>query len=268
MISVPFDLIGFGNAAPGANEKLPGALGDTLYRVSTNDVYVKASAPWLLGVFAWMESTGDLIKIMQPSLKPNYEFTKNALGANTTPGLGYTHLFSRPLPLIPNEKLNVEVVNGTDEDAIVFLLLGSGKITQSALDSVNPTHCIQGEGDANMTAFTWTNMVMTWSQDLPVGMYSPVGLIAGYWKTAAPAMPAAVRLRFKEPSAAGWGPGVPGCYMDKAHLELQTMEYFPPVDWPLMPECIFRHDMMPAVEALSAEAATDVTIQLLLQKVG
>jgi len=264
---MPFDIIGFGEAAPGANGKLAALLGDSLYDTSGDDLTVKESAPFLLGVFSWMESTGDLIKIQQPSLPQDYEITKNALGANVTPSLGYTHLFDRPLPLVAGEKLNVEVVNATDEDAIVFLLLGSGRIPPSSL-GVNPTHIIQGEGDDTMVAFTWRAMTMTWSQTLPKGDYVPVGLTAGYWKTAAPTMPAAIRLRFKSGDAASWAPGVPGCYMDKAHLELQTLDYFPPVDWPFMDNLKFTNKSLPTIEACSAETATDITIQLMLQKVG
>ena len=267
---MPFDLVAFGEAAPGAADTAPiaVALKDGCYTVSGDDLTVKKTAPWLLGVWAAVEAQGARVVIKQPSLKPNYEFLKSALLACQSAQLGYTHLFGRPLPLFPDEKLNVEVETIADEDVIVYLLLGSGKITGTMLDAVNPTHCITGEANTTATAFTWTLCPVTWDQDLTLGNYTPVGLVYTYWKTAAPAMPSAARLIFKGGEAASWRPGVVGNYIDKDHEELQTMEYFPMVDWPEMSGLVFDHKNIPNIEICSAEAHTDQNFQLMLRKVG
>lgn len=261
-----FDIICFGEAAPGANGTLAGNLGDTHYFVSGDDIIIKDKAPYLLGVFAAMESTGEQINITQPSLPLDYNIRKIGLLNLQSPALGWTHLWGRPLPLVGGEKVNIETQNATDEDAIVALMVGNGKITQNMLDAVNPTHIISGEADTTATAFTWSALTVTWQQDLPAGRYAVVGMRYGYWKTAAPAMPSIARLSFPETKA--WRPGVPGIYQDKDHEEMQTADVLPFTMWPLMSECSFPHTQMPAVEVFSAEAHTDENIELLLQKIA
>jgi len=267
---LPFDLVAFGEATPGAADPaaIAVALGDTLYSVSGDDLRIKKQAPWLLGYGAFAEAQGARSVLSQPTPPLNYEFLKCALLAAQSPSLCWNHMFGRPLPLVPEEKLNVGIEMIADEDAIAFLLLGSGKITQAMLDAVNPTHRITGEADTTVTAFKWTDCPVTWDQSLPRGRYAPVGMIFSYWKTAAPAMPAAARLVFHEEKASGWRPGVVGCYLDKDHEELQTMDYFPAIDWPLMSNIDFSHDNVPSIEVCAAEAHTDQNFELLLQKVG
>jgi len=267
---MPFDLVAFGEAAPGAADPaaIAAALGDTHYRVSGDDMFIKKSAPFLLGCGSFIEAQGARTVLSQPSLPQNYEFLKGAMLNAQSPSLCWNHLFGRPLPLVANEKFNCSVETVADEDVICYLLFGSGKITQAALDAVNPTHCITGEADTTATAFTWTAVTVTWDQDLPVGRYAVVGMIYSYWKTAAPTMPSAARLLFKDTPGAGWRPGVVGSYIDKDHEELQTMDHFPPIDWPLMREISFEHDQMPGIEVCSAEAHTDQNFQLLLQRIG
>lgn len=264
---MPFDIIGYGEAAPGANGKLAALLLDTLYKTSGDDIYVKAQAPWLLGVGCFGESTLGRTKLQQPSLPIDYEILKGALLSSDHPSLGWTDLRARPLPLVPTEKLNCEVVNATDEDGITFLMVGSGKITQAMLDAVNPTHSIVGYDDTTATAFSWSALSVTWNQSLPAGRYAVVGMKYGYFKTG-PAMPSAARLLFKEAHSAGWRPGVLGYEMAADHEELQESDLFPPVAWPLMANINFPHDNMPGVEVASAEAHTDQEIELLLQKIS
>lgn len=264
---MPFDLIGFGEATPGANGKLAALLLDTLYRTSGDDIYVKPAAPLLLGIYCAGESTLGKTKLMQPSLPIDYEFTKGTLLASDDPMKGFTNLRGRPLPLVADEKLNCEVVNATDEDGITFLMMGNSKITQSVLDAVNPTHRITGYADTTVTAFTWSALTMTWNQDLPRGRYAVVGMRYAYFKSGV-AMPSAARLMFKEPHSAGWRPGVIGSEAGAAHLELQETAWDPLCDWPLMQNINFPHDNLPGVEVANAEAGTDQDIELLLQKIG
>jgi len=264
---MPFDIVGFGEATPGANGKLAALLLDTLYKTSGDDIYIKPQATKLLGVFCAGESTLGKTKLMQPTLPIDYEFTKGTLLSSDDPMKGFTNLRGRPLPLIPAEKLNCEVVNATDEDGITFLMVGNAKITQAMLDNVDPTHRITGYADTTATAFTWSALTITWNQDLPAGRYAVVGMRYVYFKTS-PAMPSAARLVFKEAHSAGWRPGVLGSEGAAAHLELQETPWDPMCDWPVMQNMNFPHDNLPGVEVASAEAHTDQDIELLLQKIG
>lgn len=265
---MPFDVIGFGEATPGTTTiPLAGGLGDTLYRVNGDDIYCKSQAPYLLGVIASSVSTGGRILVRQPSLPIDYEIIKNTLMASPDPAGQYTDMLARPLPLVPNEKINVLTVNATDEDALVGLLLGSGKITKQMQDAVNPTHRLMGYADTTVTAYTWSALTMTWNQDLPEGRYAPIGMRVGVFKSSI-AQTGLARLRFKEVPSASWGPGVPTAETGAAHLEFQDITKVNCYDWPLMPQVSFRHDQLPDVEILGAEAFTDEDVELLLQKVG
>ena len=266
---MPFDLVGFGEASPGANGKLAALLLDTLYKTNLDDLFIKEQAPWLLGVGCFGEATLGLTKLQQPSMPIDYEILKGALLSSDDPMLGFTDMRGRPLPLVPKEKLNVEVVNAGDEDGITFLMLGSAKITKAMLDAVNPTHRIIGYADTTLTAFTWGALTMTWNQDLPAGRYAVVGMKYGYFLASpASAMPSAARLVFKEPHSAGWRPGVIGCEMAADHEELQGSPEHDIHDWPLMTNMNFASDNLPGVEAVSAEGTNNQEIELLLQKIA
>lgn len=267
---MPFDIVAFGEATPGTGDPagLAACLGDSLYYTNLDDLIVQEKAAYLLGLASFAEAQGARTVISQPSLPLNYEFLKCALLSAQSPSLAWTHLWNRPLKLAGNEKLNVGIEMLANEDAIVFLALGNGKITQAMVDAADVDYVITGEADTTLTAFTWTNTPVTWDQDLPQGTYSPVGMVFTYWLTAAPTMPAAARLIFNDPRAAAWRPGVLGCYVDKEHSELQTMDYFPAIHWPYMPELTFPHTQMPNIEVCSAEAQTDQNFQLFLKKVG
>ena len=71
-------------------------------------------------------------------------------------------MFGRPLPLRPDTSLWADEVNATDEDILIGLLVGNGKITQSMLDKVTPDHYIHGTSATTLTADTWTLCPMVW----------------------------------------------------------------------------------------------------------
>jgi len=264
---MPFDIIGFGEAAPGANGTLAALLSDTLYTVSGDDIDIKHAAPWLLGIQISAETTGGGASLSQPSLMLDYDFDNCSLLSNDVATCGLKDLRGRPLPLVGGEKLNVTMDNATDEDALVALWVGDGRITTGMLESVNPTHIIDAVGDTTVTAFTWTAAPLTWSQTLPSGRYVPVGMRYSYFKTT-PAMQGIARLTFKTPEAAGWRPGVYGHEAQADHEEDQVSPEHPFDIWPLMPQLAFSNKQMPGIEIVGAEAHTDQNIELLLQKVG
>lgn len=260
---MPFNLAGFAEAAPGANGKISAGASDDLYNVSADDLIITEAARFLLGVFAAAETTGGRYLLQQPTLPLDYEFSRILLMTDPVTRKGYTHMFGRPLPLVAKEKLNCEAVNATDEDALVGVLLGSGKITQSMLDAVNPTHRISGYADQTLTAMTWTNVTITWNQDLPEGKYAVVGMIYGLYKSSA-AMPALARILTANKN---WRPGVPATELQADKLELQESIGVQCEHWPLMPEVAFEHDRPPNLQVLGAEAGTDHVLELLLQKI-
>jgi len=266
VISMPFDMIGFAEATPGTGlVNLTAALGDTLYRFVDDDIILKKEINSLLGGFYSAVSTPDNYRFRQPTLMTDHQLIKSMLEADVDPSWGYTHLFGRPLPLVPGEKLNCLSQNATDETTLVGAIVGNAPISQSMLDSVRPTHSIIGDGDTTLTAMTWTACPITWDQDLPKGDYAIVGMKFGYYIAAAPL---ACLARIVIPGNTDWRPGVPGSLMVGAHCELEDAVTLPCWDWPLMSKVVFPHTNMPNIECLSNAAITDQTVELLLQKVS
>jgi len=264
---MPFDLIGFGEATPGANGNLAGFLLDSLYPAVGDNIKIQSKATKLLGVGCFGEATLGRTKLEQVSLPLDYVFQKGNLNSEMSPRYAWTDMRARPLPLTPHDNLSCSVINAADEAHSVYVMIGDGKITQSMLDAVNPTHRITAYGDTNCVAYTWVNIPLTWNQSLPPGRYAVVGMHAGFYKSGA-AKGGAARLVFKEPHSAAWRPGVLANSVGAAHLEDQTSDLFPPEHWPLMANINFPHDNMPNVEFNVGEAATDEDIELLLQKIG
>lgn len=264
---MPFDLVGFGEAAPGANGTLAVLLKDDLYTTSGDDLKIKATANLLLGIWCYGEATLGKTKLSQTSLPQDYAFMKGTVLASPDPNLAVTDHRGRPLPLVADENVNCSVVNAGDEDDITFLMLGNAPITRAMIDAVAPTHRITGYADDTLTAFTWTNLTMTWNQKLPKGRYAVVGMRYAYFKSSV-AMPGGARLVFKEPHAAGYRPGVVGSENVHAHLEttLTTLNEF--TMWPKMANMDFDSDNMPGVQAVGAEAHTDEDVELLLQRIS
>jgi len=264
---MPFDLIGYGEASPGANGTLAALLDDTFYDVSGDDITIREVAPWLLGAQIVAEATGGGASLSQPSMPLDYDFDQCALLSSGDPNWGFKNLRSRPLPLVTGEKLNATIDNAADEDAMVALFVGNGKITQASLDAVNPTHIIDGLADTTLTAFTWKKCPVTWSQTLPKGIYVPVGMRFSYFKSSV-AMPAIARLIFNTAPASGWRPGVIGHEAQADHEVDSTSAEHPFDVWPAMNELKFSNKNIPSVECCSMEATTDENIELLLQKVS
>ena len=263
---MPFDLIGFGEATPGANGNLAAFLLDQLYPSVSDYIKIQEKADLLLGIGCYAESTLGKTKLEQTSMPLDYEFTKGALNAAITPSLAWSDLRGRPLPLVVGEDLSCSVINASDEAHNIYLMIGNDRITQAMLEAVNPTHRITGYADTAGVAYTWVNSPITWNQKLPVGRYAVVGMHFAYYKSGS-AKPAAARLIFHEPHSAAWRPGVIGHVAGAAHLEDQAAQLFPPEAWPLMDVINFPNDNMPTIETNSGEAQSDQDIELLLQKI-
>jgi len=265
---MPFDIIGFTEATPGTGTvNIAAGLGDNFYHVTGDDIIVRADAHYLLGLFTAAASTGGRSRLRQPSLAIDYEFLKCCLTTDLDPIQGFEDLRGTPLPLIPNEKLNALLTNATDEDALIAAIIGNGKITQAALDAVNPTHQLSGYADTTITAFTWSPVTITWNQDLPKGQYAVVGMRVGLYVASIES--AIARLTGLKGPGAAWRPGVLCASMEADHEEYQSITHEPWTKWPLMQEISFPHDQPPNIEVLMATtAATDENIELLLQKIA
>lgn len=264
---MPFDLIAFGEAAPGTGTpNLAGCANETLYAVNGDNLTLTSKINALLGLFCWAEATGGYALVRQAKKMIDDRFIKVAGPAANIhePIQGFTDLFARPLPLYP-EILNVLINNAGDEDALIGLFVGNGAIPQTSKDQARPTHSIRGISDTTATAFTWTHATITWDENLPHGSYIPVGMKAAVYKASA-AMPALARL--KVPANLNWRPGVICTEAQADKLEVQEAGHMPFCDWPVMNELRFPYDQPPNIEVLGAEASTDWLVELQLQKVG
>lgn len=239
--------------APGGNEQL--------YRVSGDDLYVTIEAPYVIAVYAGVESTPDRALLRQAKMI-DYDFLRvNDLNVANKTG-AYTHLFSRPLPLRV-DKLQALSVNATSEDSLIGVWLSSGKITQDMLDEVNPTHQIVGYGDTTITANTWTHVPITWRETLDAGIYEIVGMRGHtYLSTNMSAL-----MRISIPGSQSWKPGVLCYHAGAAHTLTDSDFRQVGQDWPLM-GVSFDTEHLPNVEVLSPAASEDQDVELTLQKVG
>lgn len=256
-------MVGFIEATPGTGTNpLNVALKEQLYRVVTDDLYVTKEAPYILGVMAAGESTMARAILRQAKMI-DYDIIKCAEDTMSSPSCSYSHYFARPLPLRV-DKLNALTVNATDEDNIIGVLLGNGKITQAMLDAVNPTHIIHGIADTTLTTLEWGICSVTWSETLDAGIYEIVGMrvgtyIASGWQIGL--------ARISIPGSQSWKPGVVTTRMLADHEEYQNAREELYSRWPLM-GIRFDVEHMPDIECLSAAAITDENVELTLQKVG
>lgn len=191
----------------------------------------------------------------------DYAIKKVSLVSDVAAACSFTNYFSRPLPLRV-DNLQALIVNATDEISTVGVWLGSGKITQAALDAVNPTHVISGYGDTTVTAHTWSAAAITWNQTLDAGTYEVVGMRASGFGAAGLAI-----CRLAIPGSMNWMPGVPMSLAAADHEEWQSFEVMPACDWPIMGVQI-DIDHMPNLEILSPVANTDQNVELTLQKIA
>jgi len=259
---MPFNLVGFVEATPGTGI-VPVAPGgnEQMYRVSGDDIYIPKETPHVLGVMYSAISTGARAILRQPK-QIDRDFIRSVLQTGIDQSLGYTDLMARALTL-RNDKLTVYSVNATDEDTLIGILLGDGKITQAMKDQVDPTHFIHGYADVTITALSWSPVPITWVETLDAGVYEVISMRVGVY-LAANLWTALARLSI--PGSQTWKPGVVCNMMGADHEEYHSCVKEPWADWSLM-GIKFDTDHMPNLEMLSTSAITDENIELGLQKV-
>lgn len=266
---MPFDLVAWYESQDASAGLLASAVdtGESIYRTSDDDLYVKERAPWLGGICHLAASTPNYIEMRQPSLKIPYRFSRGEDHNSSRADEGLYIFWDRPLPLYSGEKLNCYVYNATNEITWVVAWLLSGKSTIADAADVNPTHVIRGESDTAAVADAWTNIkTITWSHDLPKGRYAIVGLSGATYKAATPTT-AALRLVIPDTT---WRPGVMLGIGDADKSQWKNLSYSwrLGLKWPVMDEIAFNHDEMPTAEILAGAANTDHWFELWLQKIG
>jgi len=262
-----FDLIAWADIAPGAlaQQPIPDGLVNTfLSTIALNGQVLLPRHQWLLGAYGQNEATGEEFRIRQTGLNLDHQFYKYKLNATIDPAAGYTHLFSTPLPLRPNTTIWADTVNAANEDTIVAILVGNGKITQSMIDSVTPDHQIHGVGDQALVADTWTPVAIVWDQIPDQGRYAIVGMLASCFGNAESCV-----CRLVIPGAQSYRPGVPMAIAQADHEETQEVTYQAYRRWPLMREVSFMDTQMPNIEVLGNNAlTTDHNVSLLIKRIG
>jgi len=265
---LPFDIIGWYESQAAAALTALAGVPDDVYRVSSDDIYVKQRAPWLIGSLhgCITQATLKYHEFRQPSLKIPYRFYKGVDLNDAFIGEGFNNLFGTPLPLYAGEKLNAYVQNATDEVDMVLAWLASGPAKISDIENVQPTHSITGYSADDGSAGIWADIAITWDQSLPKGRYAIVGMVFGSY-IASGAVYGAARLKLLDTT---WRPGVlvRQFEADKLGLASISPSLMYGERWPLMPEISFDHDEMPNVELLVGATMTDQACSLLLQKIG
>ena len=266
---MPFDLVAWYETQACAALTAVAAVSDpNNYHTSLDDLFVKDKAPWLAGSLcgAISQATLKYYEFRQPWLKVPYRFYKG--GDLNDPFLAeaFNNLWASPLPLRAGEKLNAYVQNSTNEIDMIVAWLASGPAKLSDLENVRPTHSITGYNDGALTAGSWTDVEITWDQDLPSGRYAVVGMQVGSYLAAAVAYGVA-RLILLDTT---WRPGVivRAAEADKLGVASISPSLMYGERWPLMREISFKHDQMPNLQMLCAAANTDHVVELLLQKVS
>lgn len=255
--------------------------GDTLYRCSGDDIDIKARINYLLGVLYAVESTPGYCRVKQPSHDYYMEFIEAALmtplavtcsatSADAVRTLQFPDKFNdlrgRPFHLFGGEKINVWSNNASDEDTLIALFIGDGKITTAMLEAVVPTAVLRGTVDQTLTANTWTAGSVTWSQDLKRGTYAIIGMKVGAYISGMATFGAVARLTGLDST---WRPGVPVVPAEGDKIDIYYgMRDVPFCKWPLMSGISFPHNNPPDIELASPYALTDFAVELMLQQIG
>lgn len=204
---MPFTLIGFyENVDPAAAFNALTALADQHITVSGDDVRVPTLNQVVAVAVGAENAVAPLARLVSPSLRRRtnlYLAPLNvAAAASVEPGSPQRviDLRRRPIQLVTGENLNVEVnsnpVAAQDQWGLVWLADGPIAPVEGAMFTIRAT------ATTDLTANVWSNVAITFQEDLPRGRYQCVGL------RGESASMIACRLVFPE---GGWRPGVLGC---------------------------------------------------------
>lgn len=184
----------------GALVNIAGVADDTVF-VSGDDVRVPTALPYLAGEAALISATSPVqAQIQSPSLRQvaNIDVEPCALGLVFGDPAELSMHPKSPIPLRGDESLNF-LVNTNPAGA--ELHYGLCWLSDGSIQEVSGTSfSVRATMSVTAVANAWVNGALTFSQDLPVGMYDVVGL------SVRCAGGVAARLNFK---GGAWRPGVP-----------------------------------------------------------
>lgn len=203
---MPFTLIGFyENVDPAGAFNALTALADQHITVSGDDVRVPTLSQVVAVAVGAENTAAPLARLVSPSLRRRtnlYLAPLNvAAAASVEPNSPQrvVDLRRRPVPLVVGENLNVEVNSNPaaaqDQWGLVWLADGPITPVEGAIFTIRAT------SSTALTANVWSNVAITFQEDLPRGRYQVVGL------RGESASLIACRLVFPE---GGWRPGVLG----------------------------------------------------------
>jgi hypothetical protein len=186
-----FTLVGFSEVTQNASLLPVAALADAHVTVSGDDISVPALNK-IIGVMAWSPSMR-AAQLFSPSLRRMYNFDLADFNVGASPlytqavnedgkatytvltGDGYVDLRDNPLELDVAEKLNFLADNNDTSErtnCLVLFAAGTPEIVKGKIFT------IKASSSTTLSAYQWTNGTLTFSQSLPSGRYSIVGMRA------------------------------------------------------------------------------------------
>ena len=163
-------------AAAGTFQPIAAVADDQLFTVG-DDVRVPAGLPFLLAAFS-IGAAQARARIVAPSLRAfaNYEIAPKVISEAipVDDSAGLITMVRDPLPLAVGESLNYESDGGAGagvgmQTGVIFLGDGPALPVSGQIRTIRATAAIAG------TEIIWTSGALTFSEDLPAGIYQVVG---------------------------------------------------------------------------------------------
>lgn len=150
------------------------ALADPSMTVSGDNIQIPDYAPYLAGVYA-LGTTITRAQLQAPSLRRtiNYEVYPVNVGIEPLSPPVKPIMLRNPIPLDPGEQMQAYLSEGVAgaEYGVVLVWLSDGEITPAE----GEIYTVRVTNATTLTAYTWTNVALTFDQVLPVGRYAIVG---------------------------------------------------------------------------------------------
>lgn len=170
-----FTMVAYSESQDSATLANVAALADPHVRVSGDDVVVPQALTYVGGVYGIGVSISRA-QLVSPSIRRRYPLEVVPVEIATEPAdpVKYLHMFSNPIALDPDESLNFQAAeNGSgaqQSTGIVWLCDGAtAPITGAEIFTIRATNT------TTLTAYTWSNGALTFSDTLPAGEYALVG---------------------------------------------------------------------------------------------
>lgn len=169
-----FHIAGYQASADQASLAAISAIADPVLTVSGDNIQVPTAVPTLGMVFAFGVSL-TRAQMQSPSLRRLFNPEVRPINRSATPldPLPIWDMMTRPIPLDAGEQIQAY----TSEDGAgatqmgVILAFADKAIAPSA----DPYFTIRATASQTLTAYAWTNAIITLDQVLPVGTYAIVG---------------------------------------------------------------------------------------------